>query len=208
MRRERSGLGFALTTLILVAACSSALPPTDRPSRSAVPSPRPSPTPSDPDCIVIASYSSAAPPTTDWMRQSDLIAPGTVERVDPAEWSTPGAVRPDPALVRTGRSSAVIWRPVQVGFEQAWRGTLAGVTKTVVVGGTVGCDSYATDNDPGLVAGSRDVLFLGQIQDGNGQLSGIVSVYEAWPIGADGLVSRPVEEPIALEKLRRILSAP
>jgi hypothetical protein len=142
------------------------------------------------------------------MREVEVIAPGTIDQVDPAEWNTPGNVRPDLDAVQHGRSSAIIWRPVRLTLDAPWKGTTDGATKAVVRGGTVGCDSYLFDDDPLLVPGDRYVLFLYAVTDSTGRPPGVMSVIDAWPIHADGTVERPVEVPIALDDLRKLFATP
>jgi len=142
------------------------------------------------------------------MRWVDLIAPGTVDRVDRAVWNTPGNERPDLDAVQRGRSSAIIWRPVHLTLDAPWKGTANRARETVVRGGTVGCDSYLFDDDPLLAPGDRYVLFLAEVTDSTHTSSGIMNVVDAWPIHGDGTVERPVEEPIAIGKLRPLLTTP
>lgn len=198
-------LYVGLAAAVLVAACvgpgvgasapvapGSAAPASPAPSASA-------------ECIVVTGDKGGGSSTTLDFSAMPLITVGTFDGYGKAAWNTPDGHRP--TLDEVQRGPYTIWQPLKTRTESAIKGDAKNVTKAVVRGGTIGCDSFDY-GIPALTDGSRYVFFFYPIQESDAKVHGDYSLVSAWPVDSNNVVTRPVEDPISLADLTSALTNP
>ena len=162
--------------------------------------------PAGPGCIDINIQSSSAPPSVErTLAFAGAIIDGTFRGYGAPRWNTPSGRRPEPDQVRNG--SPVILRPLVIDPARILHGEPSIRTRLSKVGGELGCDRVTFDNAIHLAAGSRYVFFLVDAHDGEGQTSGDLILFDAWPVDEHGFAGSPGEGPMTLDALATRIAA-
>jgi hypothetical protein len=191
----------ALVAIVSLGACAGAASPTTSPPTSG------SPTASAADCIVKSATPGQGDDSTAGLSALvPLITLGTFEGYGTPAWNTPDGRRPTQEQVQSG-APITIWRPLKTKTDQSLKGDAKTVTRAVARGGQIGCD-VVDYGDPVLDEGQRYVFFFYDVSDSLGKLRGDLVLVTAWPVAADGTVTRPLEDPIAVSDLATAISGP
>jgi hypothetical protein len=164
--------------------------------------PVPTPRPEDPRCVTGTS-DKFVNPKLDTMWSSKVII-ATVSAIFPTRWSTPDGLRP--ANPHDTQATWLIYTPVEVQVEQAFKGAVAPALLIAAQSGTIGEDCVRNDdgrNDFTRV-GERVVLFLDQPRYAPQHLNGtplwwLVERYTVTPEGnaINSADTRPLADLVA-----------
>lgn len=140
------------------------------------------------ECMTVMSSFDRAPMTLDGrLKIQDGAVLATVLEVGPAQWNTSDG-RP-PAEIRHVAPSDVI-RLVRLSADHVWSGDIDGTFTASVVGGTIGCWTFASDEVPEVVPGKQFAVFL----LGTPHRAGLEQVHATltlWPVDEEGRIVTP-----------------
>lgn len=154
------------------------------------------------DCVAIkVPHEGGWGTTADQAANAELIVVGEFRGYGSPRWNTPDGLRPRNARAARDLVSARIFRPIKVKINGTWKGDSQKVVKALEGGGALGCDSVTYVQSVELTVGERYVFFFWPVIDADGELRGNLMLSVAYPIAADGTVSRPDEPDVAVTTL-------
>lgn len=196
----------ASAVVIGLAACVSvqgpAAPQPDAP-QSAPPDPSPSaagdPFQSAGACLTRVLFRSHDLPTIERLAKlSPTVVVATLTGYGDPLWDTVDGRPAAPDAIRVG--DAAIFTPVNLDVSGEVKGPPEPAAHAVVWGGTIGCETFTTNQNPTLTEGSRYVAFL-LPRTRKSVPTGDAWLVAAWQIGPTDQVETPIDGPRPLGQL-------
>jgi hypothetical protein len=133
------------------------------------------------------------PTVANWTRASQMVAIGTVISIGPARWNT--ADGSEPAFTAQGNPPAwaEIYRHVTLSIQRTAKGAVATVLTARLLGGTVNCYTYSRSGAPAPAVNGSYAVFLGVSTDSTGFTTTQLTLFDAWPVAADGTITTPMD---------------
>jgi hypothetical protein len=158
-----------------------------------------------PDCVSVMLTADGPTPSLEGLvGAASAILVVDVLEVGKAQWDTPGAVRPDQAMLRSAH--ALIVRPLTLSVKEVWTGhVVPGELRAYLVGGSVGCDSTLVAS-PIDVSPGQYVAVAVRRNAGDSKSIGDLAVAEMWAV-SDGVVKTDVAGAVPLTAIRQTVAS-
>ncbi len=133
------------------------------------------------------------PTVANWAHASQMVAIGTVTSIGPARWNSEDGSAPAFTAQGNPPAWALIYRPVTLSIQRTARGAAVTVLTARLLGGTVNCYTYSLYGAPAPVMSSPYALFLRASTDSTGFTTTQLTLFDAWPVAADGTIATPLD---------------
>lgn len=156
-----------------------------------------------PKCMSIMVAADGPEMTLASLRDSAaVVSLVSVERIEPARWSTLDGKRPDLAGLR--ETTPVIVQPITLTVTEVLAGDIGkGSIEGYILGGTVGCDVMSVETPVEATLGEHVMLSLDP-SAGISSMAGDIGVSRLWPI-QNGLIATDDFGKVTVESLRQSL---
>ncbi len=140
------------------------------------------------ECVRVMSSIDRAPMTLQGrVKIQDGAVLATVLEVGPAQWNTSDG-RPPSDIQAVGPSD--VMRLVRLSADHVWSGDIDDTFTATVVGGTIGCWTFASDEVPEVVPGKQFAVFLRGSPDRAG-LEEVRATLTLWTVDQEGRIVTP-----------------
>lgn len=147
------------------------------------------------ECRSVRTFVDRAPMTVeDRVRSQDGAVLATVLDVGPGQWNTPDG---QPPADVDAVSARYVFRLARLSVDHVWSGDVASTFTASIVGGTIGCWTFKSDEVPEIVAGRQFAVFL----RGRPTRAGLEDVRAAitlWPVDGEGRIVTAEEGPLTM----------